>query len=122
MPDTFLVPEQTVEKSGESAPVELGETAGRRLTATLRVTRIIEQESLQVSLWGSEDGTNFTRLAAFPQQFYTGVKQLPLDLAAQPAVRFLRAKWDVNRWGKGKPTPSFTFSLAVEESNVRAIA
>lgn len=110
-----LIPEQTVERNGEGAPVELGEAAGRKLVLTLAITRVIEQESLEVSVWGSEDGTNFaTRLVSFPQQFYTGVKQLPLDLGGQPAIRFVRAKWGVNRWGRGTPGALFMFSLALE--------
>jgi len=116
MLDTFLIPEQTVEKNGEGPAIELGDAAGRKLLLTLAITRVIEQESLEVSVWGSEDGTNFAaRLVSFPQQFYTGVKQLPLDVSAQPAVRFLRAKWEVNRWGRGTPGAMFTFSLALEE-------
>ncbi len=116
MLDKVLVPEQTVEKSGEGAPVELGDAAGQKFVLTLRVTRVIEQESLELSVWGSEDGTTFpAKLLLFPQQFYTGEKQLPLDLTGQPGIRFVRAKWDVNRWGRGKPGALFTFSLALEE-------
>lgn len=115
MLDTSLVPEQTVEKNAEGAAVELGSAAGQKFVLTLRVTQVIEQESLEVSVWGSEDGTNFpAKLLVFPQQFYAGARQLALDLTGQPGLRFIRAKWDVNRWGRGKPGALFTFSLAIE--------
>lgn len=72
-------------------------------------------------MWGSEDGRNFpTKRASFPQRFYTGTTQLPPDLGSNSAIRFLRAKWEVSRWGRGTPHVSFTFSVAVEE--VRALA
>jgi hypothetical protein len=116
MLNTFLVSEQAVDKNGEGPTVELGEHAGRKLLLTLRLTRIIEQESLDVSVWGSEDGVNFpAQLTAFPQSFYTGTQQLPLDLTGQPNIRSVRVKWEVNRWGRGEKTPRFTFSLAIEE-------
>ncbi len=121
MLDTFLVPEQTVDKNGEGAPVELGDAAGRKFLLTLAITRVIEQESMEVSVWGSEDGAAFaTSLGSFPQQFYTGVQELPLDLSGQSGIRFVRAKWAVNRWGRGKPGALFTFSLALQE--VRGLA
>jgi hypothetical protein len=116
MLNTVLVSEQAVDKNGEGSAVELGEHAGRKLLLALSLTRIIEQESLDVSVWGSEDGVNFpTPLTAFPQSFYTGTQQLPLDLTGQPNIRFVRAKWEVNRWGRGEKTPRFTFSLAIEK-------
>jgi hypothetical protein len=123
MLDTFLIPEQTIEKNGEGAPLELGDEAGQNFLLTLRITRVIEQESLEVSVWGSEDGTTFaTRLAAFPQEFYTGIRQLPLDLTGQPSVRSIRAKWLVNRWGRGKAGATFTTSLAIQETRGQATA
>ncbi len=124
MLDTFLVPEQAVEANGEGPPLELGAAAGQKYLLTLRITRIIEQESLDVSLWGSEDGANWgtAPLIAFPQKFYAGTHQLLLDLAEQPAVKFLRAQWKVNRWGKGQPTPHFTFSVAIQQLTAKAAA
>lgn len=116
MLDALLVPEQAVEKGGEGSAIEAGEAAGRRFLLTLEVTRAVEQESLEVSVWGSEDGANWpTKLSLFPQKFYPGSSQLLLDLASHPEVKFLRAKWEVNRWGRGDMTPRFTFSLGIKE-------
>ncbi len=118
MLQTFLVPEKTeVTAKGDGAPVDISAAAQRIFLLTLRITRIIEQQSLDVSVWGSADGTNFGQkaLASFPQKFYTGEHPLLLDLTGQPDIKFLRAHWEVNRWGRGSPTPVFEFHLAVAE-------
>jgi hypothetical protein len=104
----FLLPETTVREAGQSHEIDLGETQDGTLILTLGITRIIEQESIDISIWGSPDGADWGAkpLAAYPQKFYTGTYQLILDLTDRPA-RFLRAKWQVNRWGKGDPKPLF---------------
>ena len=116
MLSTFLIPEQVVEDKGEGQPLELGDPAVRKFLLTLSITRIIEQESLDVSVWGSEDGITWEAkpLAAFPQKFYMGTHQLILDLNEQAAIKFLRGKWTASRWGKGHLTPRFTFSVAIQ--------
>jgi hypothetical protein len=113
MADIVLIPEQTIEAKGVGPELELGDAAGRKLLVTLAITRQIEQESLDVSVWGSEDKTNWgtTELLAFPQKFYIGESQLLLDLTPNPQVKYLRGQWEANRWGKGRPTPRFTFSV-----------
>lgn len=118
MLDTFLIPEQTVEAKGAGAALDLGAAAGKRFLLTLHITRIIEQEALDVSIWGSEDGTNFGQkaIAAFPQYFYTGEHQIMVDLTSQPQIKQLRGQWEVNRWGRGKLTPKFTFSVKIKEA------
>ncbi|HUB80986.1 MAG TPA: hypothetical protein VMB03_19410 [Bryobacteraceae bacterium] len=111
----FLLPETIVREAGQSPNVDLGEPQSGTLVLTLGLTRIIEQQSIDVSLWGSSDGTDFGAkpLVAFPQKFYCGTYQILLDLAGRP-VRFLRAKWQVNRWGKGDPKPLFGVYLFVQ--------
>ena len=117
MLNTQLIPEQTIEASGDGPEIELGAAAGKKFLLTLNITRIIEQQSLDVSIWGSGDKTNWGQkaLAAFPQKFYAGEHQILLDLSKNPEVKHLRGKWAVSRWGKGKPTPRFTFSLHIRE-------
>jgi hypothetical protein len=118
MIDAYLVPEKTtVTAKGDGAPVEVSAAAGSTLLATLRITRIVEQESLDVSLWGSADGAAWDAkpLASFPQKFYAGEHPLLLDLSAHPDVKFLRAHWEVNRWGRGPDTPMFEFSVALKQ-------
>ena len=118
MLDTFLIPEQTVEAKGAGPALELGDAAGKRLLFTLTITRIIEQESLDISVWGSEDGANFGQkgIAKFPQYFYAGEHQILVDLTGQPQIKQLRGQWEVNRWGRGKLTPKFTFSVKIREA------
>jgi hypothetical protein len=118
MIDTLLVPEKTVvHEKGDGPTLDISAAAGKIFLLTLRITHIIEQESLDVSVWGSADGTNFgtKALAGFPQKFYTGEHPLLLDVSGQPEVKFLRAHWDVNRWGRGAEPPMFEFQIAVKE-------
>jgi hypothetical protein len=106
----FLLPETTVREAGAGPELALGEMQGESLVLTLGITRIIEQESIDVSIWGSADGAEWGTkpLIAFPQKFYTGTYQILVDLSDRADVKFLRVKWLVNRWGKGDPKPLFT--------------
>ncbi len=116
--ESFLVPEKTiVTAKGDGAVVDASAAGGKTLLLTLSITRIIEQESLDVSVWGSADGQDFGAkpLLAFPQKFYSGEHPLLLDLAKTPTVKFLRAHWEVGRWGRGSETPMFEFHLQVRE-------
>jgi hypothetical protein len=107
--------------------VALGEQKGGTLVLTLGITRIIEQESIDLSIWGSADGTDWGTkpLATFPQKFYCGTYQIIADLSGHPDVAFLRVKWAVNRWGKGDPKPLFTiylFAQALQQELVMGAA
>jgi len=91
--------------------------AHRVFLLSLAITRIIEQESLEVGVYGSPDGTAWgpKPIVSFPQKFYCGESPLLLDLTAHPDVRFVRAHWEVARWGRGTETPMFEFSLNLKE-------
>ncbi|MBC7293570.1 MAG: hypothetical protein H5T84_05645, partial [Thermoleophilia bacterium] len=39
-----------------------------------------------------------------------------LDLSRYPDIQFLKAKWKMNRWGRGVPKPLFGFALFAEEA------
>jgi hypothetical protein len=119
----FLVTESVVHEEGAGPVVELGPSQGKPLLLTLGITRIIEQESLDVSIWGSSDGQDWGSkpLLSFPQKFYCGTYQVELDLAAHPEVRCLRAQWKVSRWGRGAPTPLFEFYLFAQETVDRVL-
>ena len=116
--ESFLIPENTVVTAkGDGQAVDASAAAGKTLLLTLKITNIVEQESLDVSVWGSADGQNFGAkpLVAFPQKFYLGEHPLLLDLSQHAGTKFLRAHWDVGRWGRGSETPMFEFHLNVKE-------
>jgi hypothetical protein len=115
---TFLVPERTVVNAkGDGPALNLSEAASRVFLLTLDITNIIEQEALDVSVYGSGDGATWggKPLAAFPQKFYRGEHPLLLDLTGHAEVKFVRAHWEVNRWGRGTETPMFAFHVAIRE-------
>jgi len=116
MPNQFLVPETKVEANGSGPALDLGPAAGRTLLLSLGITKIVEQESLDVSIWGSPDGAAWGAkpLIAFPQKFYTGIHTLLLDLGAHSEARHLQARWQLSRWGVGSTQPMFQFYIFAE--------
>jgi hypothetical protein len=118
MIDTFLVPEKTaVSAKGDGSPVDVGGAGNRVFLLTLDITNIVEQEALDVTIYGSADGAVWGAkpLSTFPQKFYRGQHPLLLDLSAHKDVKVVRAHWEVNRWGRGSETPMFEFSVAIKE-------
>jgi hypothetical protein len=118
MIDTFLVPEKTViNAKGDGAPVDVSGAANRIFLLTLHITNIVEQESLDVSVYGSADGAAWEAkpLICFPQKFYRGQHPLLLDLSGTAEVKFVRAHWEVGRWGRGTETPMFEFHVGIKE-------
>jgi hypothetical protein len=113
---SFIFPETTVEAKGNSEPLDLGESAGSVLLLTLGILEVVEQESLDIAIWGSADGEDWGEepLRAFPQKFYDGTSQILMDLGPTPDVKFLRADWKVHRWGVGSTTPMFRFYVFAE--------
>jgi hypothetical protein len=118
MIDTFVVPQKTVATArGDGPAADVSAAASKLFLVTLRINHIIEQESIDVSIWGSADGSNFGQkpLASFPQKFYAGEHPMLVDLATCPDIKFLRAHWEVNRWGRGSETPMFEFEVSLRE-------
>lgn len=116
--NTLLVPEKTVAGAkGDGPTLDIGGASSRVFLLTLDITGIIEQEALDVSIYGSADGAAWEAkaLTAFPQKFYRGQHPLLLDLSAHAEVKFIRAHWEVNRWGRGTETPMFEFHLTIRE-------
>ncbi len=118
MVEGILVPTGTVVSAkGDGTPLDVSGASSRVFLLTLAITRIIEQESLDVSLYGSADGTTWSpkSVAAFPQKFYCEESPLLLDLTAHPDVKLVRAHWEVARWGRGTETPMFEFGVTLKE-------
>lgn len=113
-----LIPANTVlESNSDGESVEISESESRTFFCVLTVFDQIEQESLDVSIWGSPDGQDFGKqpLLKFPQQFYRGNTKLILDVSLRPDIKFVRARWELNRWGRVSPMPRFAAGLQLEE-------
>ena len=118
MLEKVLVPEKTVATAkGDGQSIDLAPAQSRVFLLTLAITDIIEQEALDVSIFASADGTTWDPkpAVAFPQKFYKGETPSLFDLSARPDVKFIRAHWEVNRWGRGTETPMFEFHVALRE-------
>jgi hypothetical protein len=117
MIDTSLVEKMTATAKGDGSAVDLSGATNRVFLVSLDITKIIEQESLDVSILGSADGSTWNPkpIAEFPQKFYCGQSPILLDLTAHPDVKFVRAHWEVARWGRGTETPMFEFVVTLKE-------
>ena len=123
----FLLPETTIREAGTGPSVALGDSRGGLILVTLGITRIIEQESLDVSIWASADGADWGAkpVVSFPQKFYCGTYQILLDLRPHPHVQSLCVKYQAQRWGKGEPKPLFgayVFGQAAGQQTLRMTA
>ena len=114
----FLIPETVVREAGAGPELSVGSAPVGLLLLTLGITRIIEQQSLDIAIWGSQDNVEWGAkpVLSFPQKFYCGTYQLLLDLNQHPGVKYLRAKWQVSRWGRGDPKPLFGIYLFVQDA------
>ena len=118
MIDVFAVqPNTVVTAKGDSEPIDVSTAANPAFLATLSVARIVEQESIELMFFTSADGTTWETkpVASLPQKFYPGDYPLLVDLSQADGAKFLRAHWEVNRWGRGPATPSFEIALRVRE-------
>jgi hypothetical protein len=112
-----LIPPGTrLTANGEGQSYEIAASETRTFICSMFISDQIEQESVDISVWGSADGQTWGKmpLLKMPQRFYRGETRQVLDLTLKPEVRFLRAKWDLVRWGRVAPLPMFVvgFSLA----------
>lgn len=120
----FLVPEQVVREDGNGLVFDLGPERVTALALTFGITSVVEQESIDLAVYGSADGETFGSkpIAAFPQKFYCGTYALYVDLSGCPDVRYVRAGWKMNRWGRGEPTPHFTLYVFAEPAAANILA
>ncbi len=113
-----LIPSGTrVETNGEGGKVDVNRSQTRTFLCTLAITEQIEQESLDVSIWGTEDGESWggKPILKLPQRFYRGETRMVLDLTLRPEVKFIKAKWELFRWGRVAPLPMFIIGLHLAE-------
>jgi len=121
---TLLLPESIARADGTGPEFDLGSKRGKLLVLTLGITRIIEQESLEVSIWGSADGERWgvRPIATYPPKFYCGIYSILLNLAPCPDVRYVRVTWKMSRWSRADAMPMFGFYVYAEESGSRISA
>src|SRR6185436_11439478 len=101
-----LLPETLARQDGAGPAVAL-ESPGKQVLLTLGITRILEKESLELSIAGSADGAVWSTLAEFPPESYCGTYTMRLNLSEARDVRFLRVEWKVERWGFSEALPLF---------------
>jgi hypothetical protein len=116
-----LLPENIARADGTGPEIDLGSKRGKLLVVTLGITRILEQESLEITVFGSSDGERWEikPLAKFPPKFYCGLYSILLNLGSRADVRFLRVHWKMSRWSKRESMPMFGFYVYAEESGAR---
>ncbi len=124
MLDNFLLPEKTVVTvNGDSEALDVSTASNRVFLLTLSVNEVVEQESIEITLFTSADGTTWEAkpVATLPQKFYAGEYPLLVDLTATPNAKFVRAHWDVNRWGRGPATSRFVCGVRIREVSPEAL-
>jgi hypothetical protein len=111
-----MFPEGTVLGNGTGPVVGLDQAAGQPLQLTLSISRMMERHILDVSVWGSSDGSNWGSfpLTVLPHRYYCGVYQHWLDLAGHPQVRYIRLKYDLTRLEPNAPCRPVQFSVEAE--------
>jgi hypothetical protein len=103
--------------NGEGEARDISASQSRTFLCSMTISDQIEQESVDVSVWGSADGQDFGKmpLLKIPQRFYRGETRQILDLSSRPEIRFLRAKWELARWGRVAPHPMFVLGFHLSE-------
>ena len=103
--------------NGNGEPFDVRSSLTRTFLCTMDITDQIEQESVDVSIWGSADGQDFGAkpILKIPQRFYRGETRQVLDLTTRPEVNVIRAQWELTRWGRVAPHPMFVIGLRLDE-------
>jgi len=113
-----LIPAGTrLTENGDGKPHDIGASQTRTFLCSMNTADQIEQESVDLSIWGSADGQDFGKmpLLKMPQRFYRGETRQVLDLSQRPEIRFLRAKWELARWGRVAPHAMFVLGFHLSE-------
>jgi hypothetical protein len=113
-----LIPQGTlVKENGTGAVLDVRASQTRTFFCVMEITEQIEQESVDVSIWGSADGENWGThpILKLPQQFYRGETRAVLELTLVPGTNFIRAAWELTRWGRVAPLPMFVLGLHLTE-------
>lgn len=118
MLDAWLVPKKTViTAKGDSPALDLSAVDSRVFLLTLAITAAMEQQSIEVTIFTSADGATWDAkpVVGLPPKFYVGEYPLLVDLTSNPEAKFVRAHWEVARWGRGQTTLQFEVGLRLRE-------
>ena len=110
-----LVPKSLSTSNGNGTAFEISAAENRVFLVSVEITWTQEQQALEVTLEWSADGAAWGQMAVLPQQFYSGVAELALDLRKLPEVRWVRARWKLERWGRGSTTVECEFCVSLRE-------
>ena len=113
-----LIPlDTTLVENGVGETFDIGASSTRTFFCVMVITDQLEQESIDISIWGSPDGQNWGThpILKLPQRFYRGETRAVLELVLRPDVKFIRARWDLNRWGRVAPLPMFKVGVHLLE-------
>jgi hypothetical protein len=125
MLETALIPDKSkITAKGDGPAVALSGSTNRVFLLMLDITVVVEQESIEVTIFASADSQTWSAkpILSFPQKFYRGQTPMLLDVAAQPDVKFIRAHWEVNRWGRGTDAVLFEAGLSLREVPAEILA
>ena len=113
-----LIPPGTrLTTNGEGQPFDITDSDTRTFLCSMEITDQVEQESVDLSIWGCTDGQDWGKmpLLKMPQRFYRGETRQVLDLSLKPEIRFIRAKFELTRWGRVAPHPMFVLGFRATE-------
>ena len=113
-----LIPAGTrMTENGDGPAHDISSSAARTFLCTMNIAEQIEQESIDLAVWGSADGQDWgpKPLLKMPQRFYRGETRQVLDLTLKPEIRFIRASWELVRWGRVAPHPMFVVGFHLSE-------
>jgi hypothetical protein len=116
--ELVLIPPGTrLTANGEGQSFEISASQSRTFLCSMEITDQMEQESVDISVWGSADGQDFGKmpLLKMPQRFYRGETRQVLDLSLKPEIGFIRAKYELTRWGRVAPHPMFVLGFRAIE-------
>ena len=113
----LIEPSTVLATKGQSVLVDISSVTSRVFLLTLTIREVVEQEYIELSVYGSADGAQFgtTPIATLPQRFYPGEYPTLLDFSSRPDVNFVRINWDCARWGRGALNPRFVCGLTLRE-------
>src|SRR5258708_49564 len=119
-----LIPQATlVQENGHGDAVDIRTSPTRTFFCILRISEQIEQERVEGCIWGCGEGETWGTdpILKMQQQFYKGETRAVLDLSLVPEINFIRAGWDLNRWGRVAPLPMFVIGLHLKEIPARPV-